>query len=53
MSDPRYTHQDEEVSATEYSEEERSDRHDFGNWPELFGVLLTAFVCWLIFAFTG
>lgn len=25
----------------------------FGNWPEVFGVVLTAFLVWLIFAFTG
>ncbi|MDQ0314313.1 hypothetical protein [Amorphus orientalis] len=53
MSDPNLTHQDEDLPAAEYGEEERSDHHDFGNWPELLGVILTAIVCWLIFAFTG
>ncbi|UUP18158.1 hypothetical protein [Nitratireductor thuwali] len=53
MSDPKLTHQDEELSALEFGAEEKRDRHDFGNWPEVAGVVLTLFVTWLIFAFTG
>jgi hypothetical protein len=53
MSDPKVTHQDEEISATEFGAEEKRDHHDFGNWPEVAGVVLTLFVTWLIFAFTG
>lgn len=53
MSDPELTRQDEEISADAYGDEEERDRHDFGNWPEAAGVVLTLFVTWLIFAFTG
>ncbi|MBA5777553.1 hypothetical protein H2509_10505 [Stappia sp. F7233] len=52
-NDPDLTRQDEEISAPEFTAEERRDHHDFGNWPEVFGVALTLFVTWLIFAFTG
>ena len=47
------TRQDEEISAAEFEAEERHDHPDFGWWPELAGLVLTAFVCWLIFAFRG
>ncbi|MDZ5699979.1 MULTISPECIES: hypothetical protein [Phyllobacteriaceae] len=53
MSDPELTRQDEEISAAAFSDEEERDRHDFGNRPEAAGVVLTLFVVWLIFAFTG
>lgn len=53
MSDPKLTHQDEEISAPEFGAEERHDHHKFGNWPEVAGLALTLFVTWLIFAFTG
>ena len=51
--DDKLTRQDEDISALEFSEEERTDHHDFGNWPELAGLALTLVVTWLIFAFTG
>ena len=47
------TRQDEDLSAAEFEAEERHDHPDFGWWPELVGLVLTAFVCWLIFAFRG
>lgn len=53
MSDPKLTRQDEEISAAAFNDEEERDPHDFGNWPEVAGVVLTLFVTWLIFAFTG
>lgn len=44
---------DEDISAKQFADEENSDHHDFGNWPELAGLAFTFFVCWLIFAFVG
>ncbi len=52
-SDDDLTRQDEDISAPEYAAEEQQDAHDFGNLPEVAGLLFTLFVCWLIFAFTG
>ena len=49
----RLTRQDEDISAPEFTAEERADHHDFGNWPELFGLVLTGLLVWLAFAFTG
>ncbi|MBL4807927.1 MAG: hypothetical protein JKY31_11690 [Rhodobacteraceae bacterium] len=53
MSDSKLTKQDEDISAPEFLEEEAEHGIDHGNWPELFGVLLTGFLMWLIFALTG
>jgi hypothetical protein len=53
MSDDHLTRQDEDISAPGFAAEERRDRHDFGNWPELLGLILTAFLVWLTFALTG
>ncbi|WP_445682280.1 hypothetical protein [Radicibacter daui] len=47
------TRQDEDMSAVGFGEDETLDRHDFGNWPEVAGVIFTALVLWLMFAFTG
>lgn len=47
------TRQDEDISAAEFQTEERLDHHDFGDWPEMAGLVFTLFVTWLIFAFTG
>ena len=49
----KLTRQDEDLAAAEFSEEEVRDRHNFGNWPELFGLGLAIVVIWLVFAFTG
>jgi len=53
MTEPNLTRQDEDISAPEYTAEDLQGHHDFGNWPEVFGVLLTAFLVWLIFALNG
>ncbi|MBL4807087.1 MAG: hypothetical protein JKY31_07335 [Rhodobacteraceae bacterium] len=53
MSDSKLTKQDEDISAPEFIAEEAQDGMDHGNWPEVFGLLLTAFLLWLIFALTG
>ena len=52
-TDQDLTRQEEDISAPEFDAEERQDQHDFGNWPEAFGLVFTLFVFWLIFAFTG
>lgn len=53
MSDHDLTKQDEDLSLPEFEGEEQQDGHDFGNWPEILGLLFTIFVCWLIFTFRG
>lgn len=53
MTDQKRTRQDEDISAPEYEAEAHNDHNDFGNWPEVFGVVLTALLVWLTFAFTG
>ncbi len=53
MSDDDLTKQDEEISAPEFEAEEAADHKDFGNWPEVFGVVLTALLIWLTFGFAG
>lgn len=53
MSDSKLTKQDEDISAPEFLEEETEGGIDHGNWPEAFGLLLTAFLLWLIFALIG
>lgn len=53
MSDEELVHQDEAVPAKDFDVEERRDHYSFGNWPEVFGLGLTLFVSWLIFAFSG
>lgn len=53
MTDQELTRQEDDLSATEFAAEEKSDNHDFGNWPEVFGVVMTIVVFWLMFAFTG
>lgn len=52
-SDEDLTRQEEDVTASGYETQEQRDHHDLGNWPEFAGIFLTAFVTWLIFAFTG
>lgn len=53
MSDEHLTRQDEELSAPELEAEDRLDGYDFGNWPEILGLVLTGLLIWLTFAFTG
>lgn len=53
MTDPKLTRQDEDISAVEYETEETADYHDFGNWPEVFGLVMTVFLVWLTFGFNG
>ncbi|PRY91322.1 hypothetical protein [Donghicola tyrosinivorans] len=53
MSDQDLTKQDEDISAPEFTAEEAFDERKFGNWPEVVGLIFTAFVCWLIFNFRG
>lgn len=49
----KLTRQDEDISAPEFEAEESEDRHTFGNWPEVFGTLLTALLLYLSFGFNG
>jgi hypothetical protein len=51
--DHSLTRQEEDLSVVEYDAEETLDTFDFGNWPELAGLVGAALVCWLLFAFTG
>ncbi len=53
MSEDDLTKQDEDMSVSEFQAEEAADGYDFGDWPEVFGALLTALLVWLTFAFTG
>lgn len=53
MSDDHLTKQDEDISAPEFDAEENLERYAFGNWPELFGLILTAVLIWLTIALTG
>lgn len=53
MSDNDLTRQDEDLAAADLAAEDRVDGYDFGNWPEIFGLALTALLVWLTFAFTG
>ena len=52
MNEDDLTRQDEYVAATEFDREEASEP-DFGNWPELLGVVLTVLLIWMSFAFRG
>lgn len=53
MSDKHLTKQDEDISAPEFAAEETAEHKDFGNWPEVFGLILTVLLVWLTFGFTG
>ncbi|WP_198654883.1 hypothetical protein [Albibacillus kandeliae] len=53
MSDNDLTRQDEDISQPEFEAENAFRNYDFGNWPEVFGLLLTALLVWLTFALTG
>lgn len=53
MSENNLTKQDEDLPAAEFEGEERSDGHDFGNWPEVVGLVCTILVTWLMFQFRG
>ncbi|SFS51678.1 hypothetical protein SAMN04488040_0721 [Sulfitobacter marinus] len=53
MENPKLTKQDEDISAPEFTHEETQDDTKHGNWPEVLGVVLTAVLVWLMFAFTG
>ena len=52
MSDD-LSRQDEEISPTQFADEEARDSHDFGNWPEVAGLVFTILVIWMLFAFAG
>lgn len=53
MTDSKQTLQDKESSEPEFLSEEAKKYGKHGNWPEVFGVLLTLFLCWLTFELTG
>ncbi|GAB3454125.1 hypothetical protein [Insolitispirillum peregrinum] len=53
LSTESLTRQEEDLPAPDYIAEEQQDPYDDGNWPELAGLLATAVVFWLLFAFTG
>ncbi|MDI7863120.1 hypothetical protein MRS76_14260 [Rhizobiaceae bacterium n13] len=43
---------DEDISPVEFAADEAAEP-DFGNWPEIIGVVATALLIWFTFAFTG
>ena len=53
MTGPHLTRQDEVLPAPDCATEERIDHFDFGNWPEVFGLVLTGMLVWLTFALMG
>ena len=53
MKNDDLTRQDEDISAPDFAHDTQTDGYDFGNWPEVFGLLLTGLLVWLTFAFTG
>ncbi|NIZ02984.1 hypothetical protein [Thalassospira lucentensis] len=53
MSDHDSTRQDEDISASEFADDERKDGHDFGSWPEVGGLVFTLIVSALIFMVRG
>lgn len=52
MENDDLTRQEEDIAAGEFDREEGREPW-FGNWPELFGLLLTAALIWMSFAFRG
>ena len=46
------TRQEDDIAAADFDREEAREP-GFGNWPELIGVLLTAALIWMSFAFRG
>ena len=46
------TQHEEDIAAEEFDHEEVREPQ-FGNWPELVGLLLTAALVWMSFAFRG
>ena len=53
MTEPDLTRQDEDVPATDYLDDLAKERQAFGNWPEVFGLVLTAVLVWLLFTLNG
>ena len=52
ITDKDLTRQDEDITPAEFAGEE-AKTFQFGNWPEVAGIVFTVFVIWLTFAFTG
>lgn len=46
------TQHQEDIAAGEFDREEVQEPN-FGNWPELIGLLFTAALVWMSFAFRG
>ncbi len=44
---------DEGISAAEFDREEASDEANFGNWPEIVGLVVVAIVALMILQVTG
>ena len=53
MRNENLIRQDEDMTASEFSADERRDRFEFGNWPEWIGLAFTIFVFWLVLSVTG
>lgn len=53
MPEPDFTRQDEDMAAGEFAAEEAADHYDFGNWPEVVGLVATVLLVWLILGVTG
>lgn len=43
---------DEDIAPAEFSADEAAER-DFGNWPEIIGVIATTLLIWFTFTYTG
>ena len=44
---------DEGLTAASFDAEERGDEADFGNWPEIVGIVAVALITFLILQVTG
>ena len=44
---------DEGISAAAFDAEEASDEANFGNWPEIVGLVVVAIVAFMILQVTG
>ncbi|MCE7027581.1 hypothetical protein [Jiella avicenniae] len=44
---------EEGISAAEFDREEASDEANFGNWPEIVGLVVVAIVAFMILQVTG
>lgn len=53
MQPDPYKEPDEGIAPEAFEAEEAADHIDFGNWPEIVGLVFAALVTWMIFTVTG